>query len=277
MQAGGLRVAAVSGCAGVERSRFAFRGQAAHAGTTPIDSRRDAGLAAAEAALAIERLAVDEGGVATTGELRLEPGFATAVPGRATLSVDLRHAQAPGLARMLARTREACKEVAAARGCELAETQVWRIEPIRFDPGLVATARAVCATVAGDDAELASGALHDAAEVARVLPAAMLFAPSRGGISHAPEEDTDEADLALAIEALGELAGRVLVGGRLRRMIAVCGIFRQALTVSTQDQHICPTSGLAWAAPNRGSPDPRAEDPNWDSGFPGGESADLEP
>ena len=216
MQAGGLRVAAVSGCAGVERSRFAFRGQAAHAGTTPIDSRRDAGLAAAEAALAIERLAIDEGGVATTGELRLEPGFATAVPGRATLSADLRHAQAPGLARMLARTREACKEVATARGCELAETEVWRIEPIRFDPGLVATARAVCATVAGDDAELASGALHDAAEVARVLPAAMLFAPSRGGISHAPEEDTDEADLALAIEALGELAARVLVGNDRR-------------------------------------------------------------
>jgi N-carbamoyl-L-amino-acid hydrolase len=210
MEAAGLRVAAVSGCVGVERWRFAFHGQAAQAGTTPIEVRRDAGLAAATAALAIERLAVDEAGVATTGELRLEPGIATAVPGRATLSVDLRHPEAAALARMLARTREATRVTADARRCELAETQVWRIEPVGFDPDLVAAARATCAALAGEPAELVSGALHDAATVAKVLPAAMLFAPSRAGVSHAAEEDTDEADLALAIEALAELAGREL-------------------------------------------------------------------
>ena len=71
-------------------------------------------------------------------------------------------------------------------------------------------ARAACAAVAGEPASLASGALHDAAEVARVLPAVMVFAPSHGGISHAREEDTAEADLAVAIEAFAELAARLL-------------------------------------------------------------------
>ena len=87
---------------------------------------------------------------------------------------------------------------------------MWRIEPIPFDAGLVAAAREACAELTGEPAELASGALHDAAEVARVLPAAMLFAPSVAGISHAREEDTAEADLAVAIEAFGALATRAL-------------------------------------------------------------------
>ncbi len=210
MAAGGLRAAAVSGCAGVERLRFTFSGQASHAGTTPMDARRDAGLAAAGAALALERIPASCGGVATTGELRLEPGIPTAVAGRATLSVDLRHPEAEALARMLAGARAACGEAADARGCKLSETPVWRIEPIPFDPGLVAAAREACAEIAGEPAELASGALHDAAEVARVLPAAMLFAPSKAGISHAKEEDTARDDLLVAIEAFGRLAGRTL-------------------------------------------------------------------
>ena len=200
----------LAGCVGVERTRFVFSGQASHAGTTPMEARRDAGLAAAQAALSIERIPASEGGVATTGELRLEPGIPTAVAGRATLAVDLRHPDPAALGRMLAGTREACREAAGARRCELEERSVWRIEPIPFDPGLVAAARSACEEVAGEAAELSSGALHDAAEVARVMPAAMMFAPSKAGISHAREEDTGEADLAVAIEAYGALTGRVL-------------------------------------------------------------------
>ena len=213
MDAEGLRAAAVTGCVGVERHRFAFRGQAAHAGTTPMAARDDAALAAAEAALAIEAIGAAEGGVATTGELRLEPGIPTAVAGRAVLSVDLRHPEAEPLARMLAAARERGAELAARRGCELAIEPVLRIEPVAFDARLVLAASAACAAVAGEPASLASGALHDAAEVARVLPAAMVFAPSRGGISHAREEDTAEPDLALAIEAYAELAGRLIESG----------------------------------------------------------------
>jgi N-carbamoyl-L-amino-acid hydrolase len=100
--------------------------------------------------------------------------------------------------------------VASQRGCELGSEPVWRIEPIPFNSRLVAAAREACREAAGSDRELTSGALHDAAEVARVLPAAMIFCPSAGGISHAKQEDTPEPDLAAGIEAFGLLANRVL-------------------------------------------------------------------
>ncbi len=210
METSGARAAAVTGCVGVERVRFTFTGQASHAGTTPMELRRDAGLAAAAAALTIERVPGTEGGVATTGELRLRPGIPTAVAGEATLSVDLRNADAAALARMLDSSRAACETAAEERHLGLREAPIWRIDPIPFDSALVDAAREACAEVAGEPAELQSGALHDAAEVARVLPAAMIFCPSKRGISHAKEEDTDEADLAVAIETFGRLAERVL-------------------------------------------------------------------
>ena len=209
MQAAGLRAAAVTGCVGVERLRFGFSGQSSHAGTTPMEARRDAGLAAAEAALAIARIPESDGGVATTGELRLEPGIATAIAGHATLSADLRHPDEAALARMLASAEAAAESAAVTHGCELDVAPLWRIEPIPFDTGLVEIVRGACADTTGEPAELASGALHDAAEVASVMPAAMLFAPSAHGISHAREEDTDETDLAVAIEAYGLAVSRI--------------------------------------------------------------------
>ena len=111
---------------------------------------------------------------------------------------------------MLDSARAACETAAEERHCGLRDAEVWRIDPIPFDPDLVAAARAACAEVTGDGAELPSGALHDAAEVARVLPAAMVFCPSKDGISHAREEDTSEADLAAGIEAFGNVVNRVL-------------------------------------------------------------------
>ena len=93
----------------------------------------------------------------------------------------------------------------ADRGCEVSEEPIWRIEPIAFDPGLVALAAEACERSTGTAYELASGALHDAASMAPHVPTAMVFSPSIGGVSHAAEEDTDEADLAAAIESFGTL------------------------------------------------------------------------
>jgi N-carbamoyl-L-amino-acid hydrolase len=210
LEAEGRSVAAVSGCVGVERHRFTFRGQASHAGTTPMGSRRDAGLAAAAAALEVERIASRERGVATTGALSLRPGIPTAVPGEAALAVDLRNPEPEALARMLEAAREAAGAAATARGCEVGEELVWRIEPIAFDEVLVDLALDATYDAGGRGEAMTSGALHDAAEVARVVPAAMLFCPSKAGISHAKEEDTEERDLIAAIEAFGALAARVL-------------------------------------------------------------------
>ena len=139
----------------------------------------------------------------TTGVLRLAPGIPTAVAGDAEIVVDLRHPEAGPLAAMLAETRAAASGAAAERECELEESEIWRIEPIAFDPRLVAAARR---RNPEPERVLASGALHDAAEMARHMPVAMIFAPSIGGISHAQEEDTREEDLERAIEAFGRLA-----------------------------------------------------------------------
>jgi hydantoinase/carbamoylase family amidase len=210
LEAEGFAVGAVEACAGVERHRLRFRGQASHAGTTPMNARRDAGLAAAETALAVERIAADRGGVGTTGALALEPGIPTAVAGVAALLVDLRHPDAGELEAMLGQALDAAGTAAAGRGCELESELVWRIEPIPFDAGLVEAAVEAARGAGGREEPLTSGALHDAAEVARVVPAAMMFTSSIAGISHAKEEDTDEADLAVAIEAFGAFADRAL-------------------------------------------------------------------
>jgi len=198
LESEGIAVAAVSGTFGVERHRFTFTGQASHAGTTPMDMRRDAGLAAARTALAVERIAKEHGGVGTTGVLRLEPGIATAVPGRAELVVDLRHREAAPLAAMLEAVREAAGDAETA--------EIWRIEPIPFDERLVAAAL----EAAGTGRTIPSGALHDAAEMARHVPTAMMFTSSTKGLSHAPQEDTPEEHLEQAISAFGRLAAGLI-------------------------------------------------------------------
>jgi acetylornithine deacetylase/succinyl-diaminopimelate desuccinylase-like protein len=111
---------------------------------------------------------------------------------------------------MLEGAREAVATAASERGCEVSSELVWRIEPIAFDPALVEAARESCREVAGADRVLVSGALHDAAEIARVVPAAMLFCPSIAGLSHAAGEDTAEDDLVIGIETFGALANRAL-------------------------------------------------------------------
>jgi N-carbamoyl-L-amino-acid hydrolase len=206
----GLPISAVSGTVGIERWRFLFRGRASHAGTTPMDVRRDAGLAAAALALEAERIAETHGGVATVGSLQLRPGAATIVPGEANLVADLRHREAGALSEMLDEVEAAAQGAAEGRGCECIVDRIWRIDPIEFDPGLVEQAQAACKQVAGSDRVLVSGALHDAAEIARKLPAAMLFVRSIGGVSHSPAENSSDEDLELGIRAYAELAERAM-------------------------------------------------------------------
>ena len=212
LEAEALPCSAVAGCAGVERHALRFEGQAAHAGTTPMDRRRDAGLAAARTALEVERIATAHGGVGTTGSLSLKPGIVTAVAGRAELGVDLRHPDAEALEEMLSEVLSAAASAADEHRCVLSGEPIWRIEPIPFDPGLVRLASDAVAARGGRAQPLTSGALHDAAEMARRIPAAMIFVPSIGGLSHAREEDTREEDLRTGIEAFGDLVAASLAG-----------------------------------------------------------------
>ncbi|MBO0744970.1 MAG: Zn-dependent hydrolase [Candidatus Dormibacteraeota bacterium] len=207
----GLALGVVEGTFGVERRLLRFRGQSAHAGSTPMRRRRDALLAAARVALRVRDVAIAEGGVGTTGRLGTSPGIPTAVPGEVEMTLDLRHLDPRALARMLAAAESAASAMAAEEGCSVAVEPVWHIRPVHFDPALRAFADQAVAEVQGRSFRLPSGPLHDAAEMARAgIPTAMLFCQSLRGLSHTREEDTRPEHLAMAVRALDSLARRTL-------------------------------------------------------------------
>jgi allantoate deiminase len=114
------------------------------------------------------------------------------------------------LAEMLAAAKRSSEEIAEQEGCDVEWEQVWEIEPIPFDPELIDLAEAAVREVSGTSQRLPSGPLHDAAEMARVMPTVMLFVKSLGGVSHTKEEDTPDADLELSVRALYDLTRRTL-------------------------------------------------------------------
>jgi N-carbamoyl-L-amino-acid hydrolase len=128
----------------------------------------------------------------------------------AELAVDLRHPQPGPLAAMLADALAAAAAAAGARDCALEPEPIWTIEPIPFDAELVRIAELSVAHEGGRETAIVSGALHDAAELARRIPTVMIFAASIGGISHAKEEDIADAELVAAIGAFGRLAASVV-------------------------------------------------------------------
>jgi len=206
-----LPLGAVLGTFGVERHAVTFTGQHAHAGSTPMDVRKDAFLAAARSALAFRDDATQREDVrATTGNVTVVPGIVTAFNGTCTLTLDQRALDADVLADMLATAKAESERIAGEEGCTVAWERIWQIEPIPFDPGLIDLADQVIGEVAGTSHRLPSGPLHDAAEMARVVPTVMLFARSLRGLSHTKDEDTPEADIEASVRALHELTRRTL-------------------------------------------------------------------
>jgi N-carbamoyl-L-amino-acid hydrolase len=210
LESEGLAVGAVLGTVGVERYTVTFRGQAAHAGSTPMLQRKDTFSAAARFALLLRDVAIRHEGVSTIGNANCTPGVVTAVPGVTEILVDQRHIDADTLAAMNADARVAAHQAAEEFGCTVEWEQLWRIPPIPFDPALIEDARAAVREVTGTDRALPSGPLHDAAEMARMVPTVMLFASSINGLSHCIEEDTPEEHLLLAAEAFGIAVGRAI-------------------------------------------------------------------
>jgi N-carbamoyl-L-amino-acid hydrolase len=202
-------VASVTGTVGISRDCISFEGQSAHAGPTPMEGRADAFLAAAEVAVALEELARRSGGRATNGRLDLEPGIPTATAGRADLFTDLRHEDAEALEQMHVEAGRIAEAKASSRGIEVTKRKIWSIEPRAFDPRLVEAAREACVSSGGSDFTMPSGALHDAGELAPLVPTAMIFCASQRGLSHCPEEDSTEEDLECAIRAFDRLARTV--------------------------------------------------------------------
>jgi N-carbamoyl-L-amino-acid hydrolase len=213
-----LPLGVVTGIYGVERWTARFTGQAAHAGSTPMDQRRDALAAAARLTLDVRELARARGGVGTVGRIDVEPGIPTAVAGVATALVDQRHADAPALRELHDLAEQAGRSIAAQEGVEVQWSPLFQVAPIAFDPDLVESAARIVTELQGTDARLTSGPLHDAARVAETgIPTVMLFVRSKRGLSHTREEDTDEADLVLALAALERLVRDRLARDRLAR------------------------------------------------------------
>jgi N-carbamoyl-L-amino-acid hydrolase len=209
----GLPLGAVLGTFGVERWRVVWKGQAAHAGSTPMAERRDALAGAAKLALAIRDIAreVGDGAVCTSGGVVCRPGIVTSVVETAEQLLDQRHLDADKLAALLRLAQEASEGFAAEERITVSWEKIWSIEPILFDPALVDLCDEAIREVAGESHRLPSGPLHDAAEVARAdIPTVMLFVQSLRGLSHTRLEDTKEAHLELAVAALDRLAAKTL-------------------------------------------------------------------
>ncbi len=202
----GLPVGVVAAIAGGTRAEITLTGEAGHAGTTPMDRRRDALAAAAETVLTIERVGGSTGGmVATVGELDVSPGASNVIPGRARLTLDLRHPDDAARRRAEGDLRREVAALAGRRGVEMAWREVQGYASTICDPGL--TGRLAAAVVANgvEDMRLTSGAGHDAVALAGLLPVAMLFVRCAGGISHNPAESITVEDVAMAAGVLDAL------------------------------------------------------------------------
>src|SRR5215211_3964892 len=208
-----LPLGVVLGTFGVERHQVTFTGQAAHAGSTPMDKRRDALAGAAKLELEIREIAkrTGEGAVCTIGGVVTKPGIVTSVVETAECLLDQRHLEATKLAEMLSNAEATSRRFAQEEDVDVAWDRIWNIEPILFDEVLIELADESIREIAGESHRLPSGPLHDAAEVARAgVPTVMLFVQSLRGLSHTKLEDTREEHLELAVQALDRLVDRTI-------------------------------------------------------------------
>jgi hydantoinase/carbamoylase family amidase len=207
-----LPLGAVLGTFGVERHAITFRGQAAHSGSTPMDRRKDAFLAAARMSPEIYKIAERSGmGVCTIGSCTTKPGIVTSVVADCRITLDQRHLEADKLAAMYAEAQEASKRFAEEAGCTVEWERLWHIAPSPFDPQLVDFCEQAIKETCGVSHRLPSGPLHDAAEVCMAgVPTVMMFVQSLHGISHNKIEDTKEEHIAMSVEALDRLAEKTM-------------------------------------------------------------------
>lgn len=212
LEAAGAAIGVVEGVQGISWQRLTIEGEANHAGTTPMHQRRDAALAAARIVTFVHELASRSGGstVATVGSLTLSPGVVNVISGRAELTVDLRDRDDARLSSAETALEEYGALVAKETGVQIRAERLVRCEPVVFDAGLCTRIESAAAERGLRSRRLVSGAGHDAQMIARIAPAAMIFVPSRNGVSHSPLEHTpDDAIAAGANVLLDVVAGLV--------------------------------------------------------------------
>jgi N-carbamoyl-L-amino-acid hydrolase len=199
LDASDIDIGVVEGIVGIRWWDVTVEGVANHAGTTPMNRRRDAMVSAAEFALAVNRVATTTPGrqVATVGRIRAEPGAPNVIPGKVVMSLEIRDLDAAKIASVYDAIRAEAQKIAEARQTPISFEQLQTSsEPAPTDERL----RKIIAKAA-DSLQLShqlmpSGAGHDAQEISHIAPTGMIFVPSVGGVSHAPKEFTSQQDMA---------------------------------------------------------------------------------
>jgi N-carbamoyl-L-amino-acid hydrolase len=207
-----LPLGAVLGTFGVERHAITFKGQAAHSGSTPMNRRKDAFLAAAKMSPEIYKIAErSNGGVCTIGSCTTKPGIVTSVVEECRITLDQRHLDGAGLNRMFKEAQEASQRFAKEGNVGVAWERLWQIDPRPFNNDLINLCDESIRETCGKSHRLPSGPLHDAAEVAAAgIPTVMMFVQSLHGISHNKIEDTKEEHLEMCVTAFDKLAEKTM-------------------------------------------------------------------
>jgi N-carbamoyl-L-amino-acid hydrolase len=206
-----LPLAAVLGTFGVQRHAITFQGQAAHSGSTPMNRRKDAFLAAGKMSAEIYRIAEHHGGVCTIGSCVTKPGIVTSVVEECRITLDQRHLDGAALGRMLADAKAAGERFANEGNLRVVWERLWQIEPRPFHPELIELCDEAIQETVPTSHRMPSGPLHDAAEMAVAgVPTVMMFVQSLHGISHNKIEDTKEGHLRQSVEAFARLAEKTL-------------------------------------------------------------------
>ncbi len=207
----GTPIGAVEAVQGISWRRVTIEGAANHAGTTPMSMRRDAGLAAARAIafLRDHAAAANAPSVATVGSIAFEPNAINVIPSRATFTVDMRDPDERRLRAMEAALERFLDGLASAEGVSISQERLARFEPVAFDPAIVELVERAAHARGLPAKRMTSGAGHDAQMMARLCPAAMIFVPSVGGVSHSPAEFTRDRDLVAGANVLLDVVARL--------------------------------------------------------------------
>jgi N-carbamoyl-L-amino-acid hydrolase len=197
LEAHGFPIGAVEDLQGISWSGITIAGQANHAGTTPMGLRHDAGYCAGAIANYVREITRQLGArqVGTVGVIDLQPGVINVVPGKSYMTVDLRNTDNQQLKKAESLLDEFVENLAASEGVEMETQRLARFDPVRFDDTMVRGIEKNAALLGLSCRRITSGAGHDAQMMARLCPAAMIFVPSIGGVSHNPAEHTDSDDL----------------------------------------------------------------------------------
>ncbi len=198
------QVGVVTGVQGMTWLMVTVTGRSQHCGTTPLDRRADALLAACKMISRINEIAWEQKGLTTVGFIESEPQSPGTIPGQTTFSVDIGHLSNDTMAKMEEKVRQACEELASTGSCTVNIERIWRSVAVDFDPQCIDAVREAAIDLVGKDGyhELPAGAGHDSVNTSYRCPTSMIFIPSQKGVSHHPAEYSTQEHCALGAQVL---------------------------------------------------------------------------